>query len=312
MKKLLGFFALLLLLGACGPDSEVEKPEEKGPLSITINNEVFNYYPTDFVVKSLYVGTPNIMLVGLHYAKSKSTANAWGITFSFVENKFTEASLTYVKEDGKVYRTADFNPQETFAIKNFTFDESTQKVSFEYDGKMYESLDVVNTSAKSITVKGKIETTISNKEGLADLPFAKFSANNYSFSTVKSISSRANDGSAFYMDFLSHDGYRLQLALDYAFQSSNFPLTYTFDVSDAVNNLSFYKFIGQPRAAAADIIRDEDWKKYSTKGTLTLNKIAPDHYEGTFSLEVYDGNALLHKTENESIVYTPNKKYPGI
>ena len=311
MKKIIFLFFIGILIFGCGPEPEVDKPEEKGPLSITINNEVFNYFSSDIRVKSLIIGKPTILVIGLTYYKEKTNTNAYGITFGFSDNKFVEASLLYPKEFGKVYRTADFNPSETFIIKNFKFDENTKNVSFEYEGKMYESSDIVNISAKTITVKGKIDTTISDitQTSGIPLPWAEFSTGNYTFSTVRSVSARSENFS--HMNYLTHDGYRLQLALDFTFPGTIFPVTHTFDLGATVNNLTYMKFIGEPRATIPDFIQAKDWKTYPTKGTLTLNKIASDHYEGTFSIEVYDGTTLLHKTDNGTIIYTPNRNYPG-
>lgn len=313
MKNFIFLFFIGVFLFGCGSEPEVEKPEEKGPLLITINNEVFNYYPTDFIIRSVNSGSPDIMIVGFHYFKEKSNANAYGIVFGFSDNKFVEASLNYVKENGKVYRTADFNPSETFTIKNFQFDESTKKVSFEYEGKMYESSDNVNTSSKTITVKGKVETIISDINQITGipLPWAKFTTGSYTFSTVRSISMSEGEPLVLYMNYFTHEGHRLQLALDYTLSALTFPITYTFDVDATTNNLTYMKFIGEPRATTPDIIQAKDWKTYLTKGTLTLNKVAPDHYEGIFSVEVYDGTTLLYKADNGTIIYTPKRNYPG-
>ena len=313
MKKIIAICMLAAMLAGCGSEPPLEKPEEKGPLSITINGEVFNYFPSDITTSTLNLSTPNTSGIIVHYAKEKSNANVYGIVFGFTDNKFVEASLGYVKEDGKRYRTADFNPLETFSIKNYKYDENTQNVSFEYEGKMYESLDNVSTSSKTITVKGKIDTKFSfiDTSTFSPLPLASFTADGYSFSTVRGVPSRSDNPLIFYMNCLTNTGERLQLAVDQLFSGSRFPVTYTFDVDDTVNNLTFMKFTGSPRATAQDILRAEDWKSFPTKGTMTINKILPDHYEGTFSIEVYDGSTLLHKADNGVFVYAPNGQYPG-
>ncbi|MGI6573767.1 MAG: hypothetical protein ACOX19_10285 [Fermentimonas sp.] len=312
MKKLLTLCIVSILFVGCGPESEVEPPEEKGPLSMTINGEVFNYFPADIITSTLSLSTPNTFALAVRYSKEKTNPNTYGIVFGFTDNEFVEASLSYVKEDGKIYRTADFNPLETFSIKNFKFDENAKTVSFEYEGKMYESLDEVNTSSKSITVKGKIDTKITwvGTGSFAPLPYAKFTTDDYTFSTVRGFTSRDDALTVFYMNCLTNHGERLQLALDQRFFASSYPITYTFDLDDTVNRLTFMKFIGSPRGTAQDVLRAEDWKSYPAKGTLTLDKISHDHYEGTFSIEVYDGTKLLHKTDNGAIVYPPNKFYP--
>ncbi len=314
MKKIISLCMLAVVLAGCRPETEVETPEEKGPLSITINGEVFNYYPADIVTNSLNLSTPNTLGIVVQYAKEKLNANAYGIVFGFTDNKFVEASLRYVKEDGKMYRTADFSPLETFAIKNYKYDENTQNVSFDYEGTMYESLETVNTSSKTITVKGKIDTKIKNiSDGpFSPLPLVKFTAGEYVFSTVRGFTSRNDNAMIFYMNCLTNTGERMQLAVDAQFFSApKFPVSYNFDIDDTVNNLTYMKFIGSPRATVTDILRTEDWKSFPTKGTLTLDKILPDHYEGTFSIEVFDGSKLLYKTDNGTIVYPPNGHYPG-
>lgn len=313
MKKIVALFTFLLLLASCGPETAIEKPEEKGPLSITINGEVFNYFPADIVTSTLNLSTPNTLGIAVQYAKEKSEAiNNYGIVFGFTDNKFVEASLTYVKEGGKMYRTADFNPLETFSIKNFKLDENAKTVSFEYEGKMYEPSETVNTSAKTITVKGKIDTKISFTDPgpFSSLPYAKFTAGDYTFSTVRGFSHN-DDVPVFYMNCLTNNGERLQLAVEGMSLMLPFPKTYTFDTDDTVNNLTFMKFIGSPRATTTDILRPEDWKSFPTKGTLTLNKVLPDHYEGTFSIEVYDGTKLLYKADNGTLVYSLQGNYPG-
>lgn len=313
MRKLLTLCMLFVVLAGCGPESEVEKTEEKGPLSITINGEVFNYFPADIATSTLNLSTPNTFGLVVQYAKQKTNENVYGIVFGFTEGEFVEASLRYVKEDGKTYRTADFNPLETFSIRNFKFDENAKTVSFEYEGKMYESLESVNTSSKSISVKGKIDTKITHVSSgsFSPLPYAKFSAGDYTFSTARGFISRNDDATILCMNYLTNKGERLQLAVNPLFSSSVFPVTFTFGLDDTVNNLTFMKFTGAPRATVQDILRPEDWKSYPTKGTLTFNKILPDHYEGAFSIEVYDGTTLLHKTDNGTIVYSPNGHYPG-
>lgn len=312
MRRLSILCLLFLLFTACGLEPEVEKPEEKGPLSITISDEVYNYYPADIVTSTLSLNTPNIYSLVVQYAKRKTNANAYGIVFGFADNKFVEASLRYEKEDGKKYRTADFNPLETFSIKNYKFDEIAKTVSFEYEGKMYETSETVNTSAKSITVKGKIDTKISfvDKGPFTPLAYANFTSENYSFTTIRAFTLQNNNVMTVYMNYFTNTGERLQLAVNQSFFASIFPVTYTFDLDDTVNNLTYMKFIGSPRGTGQDVLRPEDWKTFPTKGKLTLNKISPDYYSGTFSIEVYDDDKLLHKTDNGTIFYSPKNNYP--
>lgn len=315
MKKLFSIFLMGAFLFGCGPEPEAEKPEEKGPLSISINGEVFNYFPTDIVGSTLHLSTPNTFSIGVQYAKEKTEAiRNYGISFGFTDNRFTVASLTYIKEGGKYYRTADFNPLETFSIKNFKLDKNAQTVSFEYEGKMYESSETVNTSGKTITVKGKIDTKITHISGTGGsqpLPMATFTAGNYTFATVRGVRSTDAQTRISYMNCFTNTGERLQLAVDPFFNAIQFPVTFTFDADDTVNNLTFMKFTGAARATGQDILRPEDWKAYPTKGTLTLNKVDHETYNGTFSIEVYDGATLLHKTDNGAIVYSLNGNYPG-
>jgi hypothetical protein len=45
-------------------------------------------------------------------------------------------------------------------------------------------------------------------------------------------------------------------------------------------------------------MRPADWKAYSCSGTLTVEEITQKNIKGTFIMEVYDGDQLIHKTAN--------------
>ncbi len=301
MKKLLFLIPALLLLG-CGNDPEVE-PDEVGPLKIEIEGKAYHFFP-----EAVEAGVDeNNISVFVHYATKKTDPAfpvGYGVGWSFSNGHFTEAVMSYI-EDGENYGTYDFNPAETFSIKNYRFDPDTRKLSFDYEGKLHGKSHELKTNLGSITIKGSIDLdNIPQKSLQSDKSYATFHAGNFSFYGCKRIMGSTSEATSHHL--FSNDGYRLMFIFDRPFPQygATLPLTYEFDAQSTGNRISFFQFTGTPYSSDVKIvIKPEDWKEYPCSGSFTIEEITEDRIKGTFSMDIQDGDKVIHKTEDGEFLF---------
>lgn len=308
MKQIIFLFSFILFLTGCGPETNIENEnlKPKGPLEVIVDNVTYNFHEEDV---EAYITENNETRVIITYAEIDVPVISYGLGFIFKNNNFSEAIMGYIKNE-KTYHTADFNPTNTFQIKNYKYDPITRDLYFEYEGKLFERLPEIDLSASSITIKGKVnrKNIETRTESVHHPQIATFSYGDNAFYPITYLSSRSQeDDQVFHHDFITNSGDRLRFSFDhFTLNPLSFPKQYTFEANSSKNDITFYKFNGQPRATSYYIIRDEDWKKYSCSGSFTITeRFAFANYhitKGTFALEVHDNNNLLIKTEDGEFV----------
>lgn len=294
-----------ILLWSCGDSLPTEKPVEKGPLELTIDNEVYNFYPNAIHAK---IDNENQMYVYITYARTPFMT--YDLVFWFDNDHFSKVSLLRYKKDEKPYGTADFDPLKWFSVRNYKYNPVTRDLSFEYDGKLFESLSEVNTSSKSIALKGKVDLQGIQKEGSGtqNVARATFDSGNFSFYSIHREKMRNTQNDILTEHhYFTNNGYRLSFTLDPTVTNSfpPVPRRYSFDNNSNENKITFYQFTGEPRHTGGIgefIIRTEDWKSYPCTGSFTVTEIFNVGSErvtkGTFAMEVYNGNEIIHKIDN--------------
>jgi|AGTN01.3.fsa_nt_gi hypothetical protein len=206
--KYVFFLMLAFLFFGCDSDPYIETGK-KGPLEIMIDNTTYNFYAED-IEAGIYEGDRITIMINYATEKGIPPVVAYGFSLIFDEHHFTEAALSYIK-DGKSYKTADFNSSPTFSVKNYHYDPETRNLSFDYEGKLYESLYEINTTSGSVTVKGKVELkNIKDKTSFTiKRSSASFSSGDFSFYAANRL--KESNGELLSQHLWSNDGHRLLL-----------------------------------------------------------------------------------------------------
>lgn len=207
----------------------------------------------------------------------------YDLVFWFDNDHFSNVRLLRYKKDEKPYGTADFDPLKWFSVKNYKYNPVTRDSSFEYDGKLFESLSEVNTSSKSIALKGKVDLQGIEKEGSG---------------TQNDILTKHH--------YFTNNGYRLSFTFDPTVTNSFPPLprSYSFDNNSNENKITFHQFTGEPRHRRYREIHNQDGglESYPCTGSFTVTEIFNVGSErvtkGTCAMEVYNGNEIIHKIDN--------------
>lgn len=310
MKKIILLSLTAILIASCGGDPlPAEKSVEKGPLEITIDNEKYNFYPTD--VKAV-IDNEKQMYVYITYAKLPNMT--YDLVFMFDNDQFfITRMLRYIKDD-KPYATADFDPLKWFSVKNYKFDPVTRDLYFEYEGKLFQSLSEVNTSSKAITIKGKVDLKgIEHKQtNQQNVPRVTFNTESFNFYSVRTQSMRNEQNDLLIEhNFFTNNGYRLMFTVN-SLVSHPIPLprSYSFDTTSTENCISFFQFTGEARQTdgiGQYVLRAQDWKKHPCRGSFTVTEIfhmgSKRVTKGTFAIDILEGDKVVHKVENGVFLY---------
>ncbi len=208
-------------------------------------------------------------------------------SFSFVD----------YSDDNRLYRTADFNPSQTFLIENFKLDEQLNSLYFEFEGTLYEIDTPENTKRISgaVTVEDfqSIDCSFTPKELDVVINQELFSKTN-----VVGLSSE----NEFRWIAFSDNDIKLELVTDKDLSDLSTGV-YSFARGDITNIVSIEKYIGQPKATHIKLLKDEDWKSYEYEGELIISKqidgIDPIT-NGSFNFKVFEGNELVYEITNGS------------
>jgi len=206
------------------------------------------------------------------------------------------------------FETADFNPVALLKITNFKYDEATNYVHFEYSGEVIQVQYNPSDSNKTFPrrhIQGVVTiTNLDNYKCNTFLPTAQFETPSITF-----ISTRANathdpslSSNPYIHRFYSNNGYRMFFKLKDDFWSLEKGKIYNFDQNTVENRIDFQYYIGQLRATQTFDYDENDWKKYQTAGSYTIqeHKIVNGIKvtKGEMNLKVYDNGVLIHTITN--------------
>ena len=179
------------------------------------------------------------------------------------------------------YESSLFNPKDFIAINEFDYNTETNRVSFSFDGKLFQSAE-----KPAITIKGDFDnvelTSVACSEsyfsGLEADVSSDFGNTNRFYST---ISSGTVGGTVYNWFFYSNDGYRILFENKAGIAQLN-PGTYSINSeSSSPVRIEFRRFIGQPDRVNNLLVLDKDWKTYKLTGTLEVERQETTAYKGT-------------------------------
>lgn len=275
-------------------------------MQVKIDGDTFDV--TDTYDGYLISGNTNcdyIHIVTRVHTNQNPNIERYDISFNLLKNgeiKRIEV-LEIPKNNGinKLYLTLDFNPKSTVQITNFSYNDRTNDVSFDFSATLF--LDNQPNSQNRKTIEGNIDLK-SFKDIECQLDFIQsiyYQSANFQFNTIRSIQSNQANSTSQKHSFYSNNGYRIIFKTNddlWNYEIGN----YSFNQNSNVDYVSLEKYIGEPIATQLEIINDNDWEKFECEGYFTIgNKDLVNSSKvisGKMNVNAWQDNQLVFEISN--------------
>jgi len=194
-----------------------------------------------------------------------------------------------------LYLSHSFDPISTMHISNFSYDESTNDIYFEFSGTVFNEID--NTIKRSITGTVDIKNHKDIECSIGLLNKMEYKSNELTFKDRYLQTRRFQNGAQKHI-FYSNNGFRLEFDLNQQIGTLELG-TYPIVENNFPAFVNLFEYVGPLIAIQSPTIVNADWKKYQTRGTFTItDKIDIDggvKVKGYLNLDVI---------ENYEVIYT--------
>jgi hypothetical protein len=209
------------------------------------------------------------------------------------------------QNDNKNYYEADFNILRAFKVQNFSYNEVTRNLYFEFEGLLYQHY-YPESFAKSKYLKGKVVF-----EGIETIPCSFFPDEITSAmpSNLLRINNRivwSNSTQVQYIYF-TDNGYMLVIHNTKKFNEIAVG-TYIYTNSTPLK-ITLHQYKDILKCSPIPILKNEEWTHYDCEGEITIlqHGVSPfAHSIGTFSLQAKDSNRnVIHTLPAVSFKIAP-------
>lgn len=192
----------------------------------------------------------------------------------------------------------------TITISNFSFDEITKNVYFEFEGTLYNERD----DSQSIEIDGLIDM-----KNLYDAPCSievltslDYNSDEFSFNSIF-WSRGSSSNSPLTHSFRSNNGFQARFVTDPNIGDLSVG-TYLLPENSNTNYFELSEYNGPLHATQTpNRFDDTDWINYATRGSFTItDKIIVDTFNtkiiGYFDIEVLDQNQVIYTIDKMDFI----------
>lgn len=202
-----------------------------------------------------------------------------------------------VSQIKKMFLTPNFNPTSGFTISNFSYNENTGAVKFNFNGTVLNTDD--NTITRKISGSIDIKALPSVKCSVAKTGLT-YSAKELNLFCVFPPRTKYSDLTQLHR-FFSNNGYSIGMHL--SGDLWNYPVgEIEFNEDDVLDRVEFKQLIGPLKASYIKMIRDEEWKAYETSGKIIIEEKYIEENEkvikGRLQLTIKDNGQLIYSLDD--------------
>lgn len=293
MKKTFFVLLIVVLCASCNNESTLEDIGDSSA-QITIGAETYNI---NFEAnRSCNKNCDNLFI---NFDNRKKGENSFGLRMYLKESGAIN-KIWYWGDEG-IFESSYFDPYNHFKIKNFTFDNKTNSLYFEFEGNLFST-----TSPKTnpLFLKGKVNIPV-----LKDIECQNYYPNvlmlhNENIRLLyRESGSTANNSStpnkSYKYVFSTDNGLLFTLNSDKNLTEPSLG-EYVFDTSNITNNITLKEYIGLPDVSPS--FHDKNWITYKTTGSFTITgQYEKNNHKksvGYINLKAFNNDELKYNFEN--------------
>lgn len=194
----------------------------------------------------------------------------------------------------KTYLSLNFYPVSTFGITNFSYNYDLGKLSFDFEGRLFEEFNYADFTELS----GSISLQNIEKNPCSFIPHRlEYRSENFNFISIDSHTIGFSNGLQNHW-FSSNNGYRILFTTSHDLWNSQLGQIY-FDETTQADYVKLKKYIGPFLADQRKVINSDEWYTYESTGIIIIEKLYIENkrkvMEGRIDFVAKSNDLVIHE-----------------